>query len=38
MFRATLGRQPGVEAFFGDLQDEHTEPGEGQENNGVQNS
>jgi len=30
----TLGLQPGVEAFFGDLQDEHAKPGKSQENNG----
>ena len=30
----TLGLQPGVEAFFGDLQDEHADTGKGQENNG----
>jgi hypothetical protein len=30
MFRATLGCQPGVEAFFGDLQDDHANTGKGQ--------
>jgi hypothetical protein len=33
MFRATLGCQPGVEAFFGDLQDDHANTGKGQQDN-----
>ena len=33
MLCLTLGLQPGVEAFFGDLQEEHADTGKGQQDN-----